>query len=159
MTGKTDSQLLQELLDREAIRELVNEYCHVIWREEIEDYADLYTDDAILRWTNPDRPAVEGRDALRQMIEPMVKDHRPRQFSHNLTVELTGPDTAKGKCCVEVRILIDGEEGYIVAYYEDDYVKQDGRWKFAIREVTLEYLGLRGGYKPPEGKTTASYFQ
>ena len=159
MSNKSSEQLLQEVLDREAIRDLVNNYCHVLWREEIDDYPKLYTEDAILRWTNPDRPPVQGRKALHELIGPMVRDHKPRQFVHNLVVQLLGPDTAKGRCCVEVRIILDGEEGYLVAYYEDQFVKVDGEWKFKVREVTLEYFGPRGGYTPPAEKTTASWFQ
>jgi uncharacterized protein (TIGR02246 family) len=153
-------ELLQELSDREAIRYLVNRYCQVLWREELDEYPKLYAEDAILRWTNPGRTPVQGRTALREMIGTMVHAHRkPRQFLHNHTVQLLGPDTAKGQCCTEVRNILDGKEGYIVCYYEDDYVKIDGEWKFKVREVTIEYFGPRTGYLPPSDKTTASWFQ
>jgi hypothetical protein len=152
-------ELLQELSDREAIRDLANRYCHVIWREEVDEYPKLFAEDAILRWTNPGRVPVQGRAALREMIGIMVTRDKPRQFMHNHIVQLLGADTAKGQCCVEVRIIMDGKEGYIVCYYEDDYVKIDGEWKFKQREVTIEYLGPRVGYMPPTEKTSAPWFQ
>lgn len=159
MSGKSTEQMLQEVLEREAINDLVNRYCHVIWREELDEYPKLYTEDGILRWTNPDRPPVQGHAALREMIEPMVVDHSPRQFVHNIRIQLLGPDKAMGQCCVEVRIILDGKEGYLVAYYEDEFAKVDGEWKFSLREVTLEYFGPRSAYLPPAEPTTASWFQ
>ena len=83
----------------------------------------------------------------------------PRQFVHNIRVQLLGPDKAKGQCCVEVRIILDGKEGYLVAYYEDEFAKVDGDWKFSLREVTLEYFGPRTAYMPPSGPTSAPWSQ
>lgn len=160
MSAKSADQLMQEVLDRESIRDLGIRYCHVLWREELDEYPMLYTEDALLRWTNAGSTPVQGRAALREMIGPMVGNGKPRQFIHNHLVQLTGPDTATGQCCVEVRLIMDdGSEGYIVAYYEDEYVKLDGEWKFKLREVTLEYFGPRSGYTPPAEKTTASWFR
>lgn len=78
---------------------------------------------------------------------------------HNQTIQLLGPDTAKGQCCTEVRYPLEGKEGYLVCYYEDEFVKINGEWKFKLRECTIEYMGPRTGYLPPADKTTASYFQ
>ena len=77
MSGKSADELLHEIAEREAIVDLVTRYCHVIWRGELDTYPTLYTEDGILRWTNPDREPVRGHAALREMIEPMVVDHSP----------------------------------------------------------------------------------
>lgn len=159
MIEKSTEQLVRDLSDREAIRDLVTRYCQVIWREELDEYPLLFTEDAVVRWTNPGhRPPVHGRAALRELVGKLVHAHRkPRQFMHNHIAQLLGPDTAKGQCCVEVRFPLDGEDGYLVCYYDDDYVKINGEWKFQLRECTIEYLGPRAGYMTPDKKTTASW--
>lgn len=142
-------KLLQEILDREAIRDLGKRYCHILWTEDFDAYPLLYAEDGVLRYRDDVRPPVEGRTALRSMIEAMIKPHKARQFVHNHIVELLSSDQAVGKCCVEVRLWLDGEDGFIVAYYEDEYVKIDGEWKFKVRLATLEYLGKRADYRVP----------
>ena len=150
MSGKSAETILQEVVDREAIRDLVKTYCHVVWREDLDAYPTLYAEDGLLRWTNPEHPPVRGRAALREMIGSMVGPYKPRHFVHNHVVQLLGADRATGQCCVEGRLLLDGgEDGFLVAYYDDEYVKLDGNWKFKVREVTLEYFGPRSGYTVP----------
>lgn len=152
-------ELLQQLIDREAIRDLAIRYCHVVWRADLDDYPNLFTEDGVMTWTDPGhRLPVQGHAALRELVDILVPQRRNRPFLHNHLVQLVGPDTAKGQCCVEVRNILDGEEGYLVVYYEDDYVKVDGEWKFKQREMTIEYNGLRSGYLPPL-KSTASWFK
>lgn len=150
MTDKNVEALLQEVIDREAIRDLVTRYCHVVWREDFESYPALFTEDGVVRWTNSDQPPVQGRAALREMIEGLVTAHRPRHFIHNHIVQLLGPDRATGQCCLEDSVWLDGGvDGLLVAYYEDEYVKLDGEWKFKVRQVTLEYFGPRADYTVP----------
>jgi hypothetical protein len=152
-------EMLQQVSDREAIRDLALRYCHVVWRADLDDYPKLFAEDGVMTWTDPGhRLPVKGHAALRELVDILVPVRRNRPFLHNHIVQLLGPDTAKGQCCVEVRNILDGKEGYLVVYYEDDYTKIDGEWKFKQREMTIEYNGLRSGYLPPE-KTTASWFK
>ena len=159
MVDQRNEELLQQLIDREAIRDLVIRYCHVVWRAELDEYPKLFTEDGIMTWTVPGhRLPVQGPAALRELVEILVPLRKNRPFLHNHLVQLLDTNTAKGQCCVEVRNILDGKEGYLVVYYEDDYVKIDGEWKFKQREMAIEYNGLRTGYLPgPAEKTHASW--
>jgi len=56
-------------------------------------------------------------------------------------IELLGPDRAKGTCYVEVRLLRDGKKWLMTGWYDDDYVKVGGEWKFKSRQITTDSFG------------------
>jgi hypothetical protein len=43
---KTTDELVRELADREAIRDLPARYCDCLWRQDLDGPVDLFTDDA-----------------------------------------------------------------------------------------------------------------
>jgi uncharacterized protein (TIGR02246 family) len=98
---------MQEVIDREAIRNLPLQYCHCVWQKDLDGYANLFTEDGSFTIDNPDLPGAQGRDNLRKMIASGLDDIQPRPFIHNHVIELTGPDSATGTCYVEVHMNRD----------------------------------------------------
>ena len=45
-------------------------------------------------------------------------------------IELTGPDSATGTCYVEVHMLREGKKWEMRGWYNDEYAKVGGEWKF-----------------------------
>ena len=132
-----DHDKLRELLDREAIRDLPRRYCHYVWQEDVDAYFELFSSDG---WVATEEsqllPRVQSREAFRELIEKTVTAIKPKPFIHNHVIELCGPSSARGTCYVEVRSR-GGDEGSVprlmVGWYEDEYVKMDGNWKFKSR--------------------------
>jgi len=58
----TQEQIIGELADREAIRELARRYAHCVWQKDVEGAIELFTDDAEM--DTGDRPPIVGREAL-----------------------------------------------------------------------------------------------
>ena len=139
--AKTTEQQVQDLLDREAIRDLPVRYCHYVWTNNVEDMLGIFTADGMLS------TASDANDETREIKGPALRDFyisldtmKPRPYIHNHVVELTGPDTAKGTCYVELRVATREMTQIGTGYYDDEYVKEDGKWKFKARR----YKAIRG---------------
>ena len=145
--AKDSAQLLQELLDREAIRDLPKRYCHCVWQRDVAGIVDLFTEQGSINLRGPDRPPARGRADLLKAYESALGSLRPRPFIHNHVVELMGPARARGTCYVEIRAVRDGESLVGAGLYEDEYEKVGDDWKFRSREVAMHYMvPLREGW-------------
>lgn len=145
MASDTNTRL-QELLDREAIRELPARYCHCVWQQDVPAIVNLFSEDGSIRMGS-DQPPVRGHAELRKMYEQALNDLAPRPFIHNHVIELQGPDRAIGTCYVEICGVRDSESIVAAGYYDDVYRKVDGAWRFQSRDVTLHYMAtLKEGW-------------
>ena len=138
MATTSTETLLQEVIDREAIRTLPVRYCHCVWQRDLDGYVNLFTEDGSMSTNDPTLPRGQGRKELRQMIGEGLDTMKPRPFIHNHVIELLGPDRAKGTCYVEVRLLRDGKKWGLTGWYNDEYAKVGGEWKFKSRQITID---------------------
>lgn len=138
MAAKKTETAIQEVIDREAIRNLPLQYCHCVWQKDLDGYANLFTEDGSFATNDPSLPRAQGREALRTMIGGQLDVSKPRPFIHNHVIELQGPDRAKGTCYVEVRLLRDGKKWLMSGWYDDQYAKVGGEWKFKARQITVD---------------------
>jgi len=141
MATKSNETLIQEVIDREAIRTLPVRYCHCVWQKDPDAWSNLFTNDGEISTTDPSMPPAQGREALRKMIASGLDTSQPRPFIHNHVIELLGPDWAKGTCYVEVRLLRDGKKWLMTGWYDDEYAKVGGEWKFKSRQITTDSFG------------------
>jgi ketosteroid isomerase-like protein len=144
MATKSSEALIQEVIDREAIRTLPVRYCHCVWQKDLDGYVNLFSDDGAVLTSDPSLPRAQGREGLRKMIADGLDTMKPRPFIHNHVVELLGPDRAKGTCYVEVRLLRDGKKQLMTGWYDDEYVKVGGEWKFKSRRINIDSSGPVG---------------
>ncbi|MGE0825004.1 MAG: nuclear transport factor 2 family protein [Candidatus Binatia bacterium] len=145
MATKSQETQLQEMIDREEIRTLPVRYCHCVWQKDLDGYANLFTDDGWFATNDPSLPRAEGRANLRKMIGEQLDTLKPRPFIHNHVVELQGPDKAKGTCYVEVRLVRDGKKMLMSGWYNDEYAKVGGEWKFKSRQIAVDSFGPASG--------------
>ena len=146
MTREDSDRQLQEMLDREAIRDLVNRYFVAVWRQDVDAVAALFAEDGAFRFAGiavdengKSRPTghdevqtFKGRAVLHRMYTLALAEMRPLPFGHNHVVDLTGPDRATGHLVMEMRAAADYALAGIVTY-EDEYAKIGGKWLFARR--------------------------
>jgi hypothetical protein len=133
--AKTREQLIDEMLDREAIRDLAVRYCHHIWRDEVEAVGTLFTADGTFINNPPPGIALaaqetKGREAVVEMLAAGLKDMKPRPYIHNHAIELLGNNRAAGTVYVELRSPAVNWEWIGTGYYDDQYEKAGGEWKF-----------------------------
>jgi hypothetical protein len=136
---KTTDELVRELVDREAIRDLQVLYCEFLSRKDIDGLLGLFTDEATFVIKGIEIEAVShGRAKLKKMHEKALAETTPRLFIHNQIVNLLGGDRATGRCCVEVRNVSITTAWIGVGYFEDEYTKVGNQWKFAKRYHTFD---------------------
>ena len=138
MAATNSEALLQGVIDREAIRDLPIRYCHCIWQKDLDGYVNLFTEDGSMSTSDPSLPHAQGREGLRKMISEGLETMKPRPFIHNHVIELLGADRAKGTCYVEVRLFRDGKKWLLSAWYNDEYARVGGEWKFKSRRITID---------------------
>jgi uncharacterized protein (TIGR02246 family) len=136
---KTTEELITELVDREAIRDLPVRYCECLWRKDIDGLLSLFADDAIFVMKGAEVNAVSrGIGAIRKMHHKAFAETTPRLFVHNQIVNLLGADRAAGRCAVEVYNLGFTMESLGIGYFEDAYAKQADQWKFTSRDHSFD---------------------
>lgn len=132
--------LLDRLLDKQEITELVNRYCNAADRHDHDKMRSLYHEDATDDHGSFFKGlAMEFIDQLPAIQEPMLILH------HNVTtvnIELDG-DYAEGEIYILAyhQVATDGEpmDLLIGGRYFDKYEKRAGVWKFSHRAVVADW--------------------
>ncbi len=124
------------LLAREAIRDLPQRYCDCVWRDDISGLVDLFTPDAVFTaiFAGGEK-TFSGHDALREFFVAGLAI-APRPFIHNHVVEMHAADAASGRCYLDLYSANKNMESIGAGYYEDEYVRDDDRWRFRSRRFT-----------------------
>ena len=114
----TDSDRLQQLLDKDEIRELTARYCHGVVDGDADAIAELFcADGKFIAHTF----RAEGRENLRAFYAGGVggKTHKP--FIQNHVIEFDSADGARGRCSVESRVLQDGVASTQAGHHFDQH--------------------------------------
>lgn len=153
--NKTLEQKVQELADREEIRELIARHAHRVAHGE--SFADLFTEDGVYINRYPNNPVHElrGRKAIAAAFDSTPGHIAPGRSAgmsdalpmiHNIAIEISG-DEATGICSNELRITEHGKSIIASGYYQDRYRRENGRWKFALRDITFfHWVSLQEGW-------------
>jgi hypothetical protein len=136
-------QSLRELLDKQALMELINTYCNAADRHDHDKMRALYHDDAIDDHGSFFKGlAMEFIDKLPEIQAPMEILH------HNVTtvnLKLEG-DRAEGEVYIIAfhKVRTDGGalDLLIGGRYFDKYEKRNGVWKFSHRAVVADWANL-----------------
>jgi len=134
---------LQRMEDIEAIRELLVAYGRSFDKRDFATYASLFAKDGVWVGGAGGVQSYEGPDAIRAMVE---KGYPPTVFPgsyhimSNFAIELTGADTAKAWSRWTFVVPGVHQEPVIFrgGYYEDELVREGGRWKFKRRVVATD---------------------
>jgi ketosteroid isomerase-like protein len=126
--------------DELAIRQLTAAYTDALNRGDLDDVAHVYADDA--RFTMMDRPTVEGRDAIVEVLRATVARYRlVMQLVHSGVVLVDG-DSARARWQItELQVPVDGPPRFIAGRYEDEHARRNDGWVFTSRTYTARYLG------------------
>jgi len=153
--AKSVEQRIQELEDRDQIKELTARYCWHVAHGEGEAVALLFTDDGVLEVTDGSFKPVRGRDALLNFYRTSVNQPELAiPFIQNHIIEVNG-DEAAGTCGIEARFSRGGESVTAAGYYEDRYRRDHGKWRFLQRRITFYHVvPLKRGWA--ESKASAA---
>ena len=148
--NKSLAQQVQELADREEIRELIARYAHRVAHRQ--PFSDLFTDDGVYR-SHPSPGSVRetrGRSNLAARFDSNPQSAESAlPMIHNFLISISGDD-AIGICANELRITQNGTSIIASGYYQDRYRRVNGRWKFAERDITwFHWAPLQEGWSRP----------
>lgn len=136
-----DQSSIDALIAKEAIRDLVLQYCRAVDRGDVALVSTMYEPGALdEHGFNSTNTAQEFLDSMEAMTAGLAA------IQHNITnhlIRLTGPDSAEG-------------EAYLIAYhraehgstahlmitggrYLDRYRKREGRWRIAHRKCVSDW--------------------
>lgn len=145
---------LQDLIDRELIKELKHQYMRCLDQKRWDEIADCFAEDATASYS-AGKYAFDGRTAIidffRQAMDrkSFLSSHRV----HQPEITLTSPTTARGIWAME-DYVIDTDRNITIhgaAFYTDDYVKQGDVWLIqrTTYERTFEEVQPRDGKSAP----------
>jgi hypothetical protein len=141
---------VQELADREEIRELIATYAQRVAHGK--SIANLFTDDGAYIHIRPGAPTreVRGRKALDDYFQDRSPDvEHPMPMIHNHLISIRG-DEATGINSNELRISENGNSIIASGYYEDRYRRENGRWRFVERKITFfHWVPIQKGWARP----------
>jgi hypothetical protein len=137
-----------EQADRLAIRELVDAYARCADRRLAEAQKSLFTEDTRFvvymdgQGSEPTQ-AIDGREGLTPVFEDLNQYEATQHFNGQSTIALSG-DRATGEsyCIAHHLFTQDGQRKLMLAHlrYEDTFVKQDGAWRFAERNLYVDWI-------------------
>jgi hypothetical protein len=129
---------LQEMTDREAIRDLRYRYHEFVNEGRFREIPNLFTEDGELDFAHLGK--AKGRTEIMTFFGAIAGDtpsdpNRARitwvkQFIHNHVIQLHG-EHGHGFSYLEAKPIYGGEAFLVAARYDDDYVKRNGEWKFS----------------------------
>jgi hypothetical protein len=65
---------------------------------------------------------------------------------HNHVISISG-DEAIGVCSNELRMTENGRSMIGSGYYQDSYRRENGRWKFVLRDMTfIHWVPIQEGW-------------
>lgn len=124
--------------ERLAIQDLTHLYALYADTKRFDEVVELFADDGVFDETKSGLPEVlRGKTALAQYYrEANAPIESIAHYISNHLISEYSTDRAKGTCYVycEAR-LKDGSPVRLSGYYDDDYVKIDGKWRFQSRMV------------------------
>jgi hypothetical protein len=143
-----------EVEERMAIEQLLHRYCHALDRGSIDEVMELFHRDAVLLPAYESDARHVGHDAVRGWYTNYDRTLRAnvRHLRHKIScpwIEVSG-NTATSVCYLDADAIPEGSEQSVVLVgrYEDELVKDAGRWWFAERKIIGYYSHAAGKASP-----------
>jgi hypothetical protein len=143
-----------EAADRLAIRELVEAYAHCADRRDAKGQMSLFTAETrfVVFMNAKDRKPtweLHSRDALAPVFADLNKYDATTHFVGQSTIiSLTDDKAVAETYCLAHHVTVaEGKRGLMIASlrYLDSFVKQDGGWLFAERQLYVDWTEDRVG--------------
>jgi SnoaL-like domain len=144
-------QLVPQLADRLAIRELVDAYAYCADRRDADGQMALFTEDTdFLVYMNSRDPSptqhFRGSGALAPVFDELNTYEATMHFNGQSTTVLDGDHASGVTYCLAHHVKVDGSARSLMIAairYLDSYVKQDGTWFFSQRKLMVDWTETR----------------
>ena len=150
---------MSELNEIEAIKRLKYKYLRCLDLKQWQDLAECFTEDAVSAYSGG-KYSFEGRDAIMDFLEKAMgaPSFLSSHTVHQPEIELTGETTATGIWALH-DVVIETNADIVIqgaAFYRDEYVKVDGKWKIRSTGYERTYEETLSRADLPSLKITAN---
>lgn len=126
---------IQELIEKEAIKELKARYCRYMDTKRWDEWGQLFTEDALL--TTAGGP-VTGRDAIRDMVHAAMEGIPSSHQAFLPEITLNGENAASG---IWAAMFIQSEGRTTgVGHYHETYAKVEGAWLISSCDLITSFV-------------------
>ena len=141
----------QEMLDRLAIRELVDQYAYCADTRDIQGQLSLFTEDThfvVYMDSKSDTPSqvINNKADLFPVFDNLNNYNSTMHFNGQSTVQLYGDRATGLTYCFAHHVTNDelGQHLMIATIrYKDTFVKTNGKWLFAERILLVDWVENR----------------
>lgn len=142
----TDIQALiariDELESRNAMRDLVSDYCHGFDKHDWDRFMAIWWEDCV--WDiGPPFGVFEGHAGVKTAVHDVLLPfwRETHHLTTNLRLGFETPDRAVGTCDVDC-MGADAEDNFQVvgATYNDTFERRNGIWRISRRQVQMHYF-------------------
>jgi hypothetical protein len=150
----------EDLVEIELIKRLKYRYARLLDTKDFGGLKDCFIEDATASYSGG-QLSYEGRDDIIRFLskalgpKTMITSHLMGQPE----IELTGPATAMGTWALQDLVILTDQALEIrgTAFYEDEYIRHEGSWRFKHTGYRRIYEEM--GPRDPELKLTASWWE
>jgi hypothetical protein len=145
-------QQLQQAADRQAIRNLVDQYAYCADTRDAKGQMALFTEDTHFivfmdaKLSEPTQ-VINKRADLFPVFDNLNIYRATMHFNGQSTVFQLNDDTATGitYCIAHHQTIKDGTQKLMIANikYHDSFIKQNGKWLFAERKLLVDWIENR----------------
>lgn len=130
------------LEDKDMIRETMAAYCHELDACHFANVASLFAEDGV--WTT-DYGEAKGRGAIEEMLRSVVpvKGEGPQRkhYITNIVIKVSGDSARSVSDYLVVRESGPDLIPVMGGTYKDEWVRQDGTWRFKRKELVHDIAG------------------
>jgi uncharacterized protein (TIGR02246 family) len=126
---------VQELLDKQAIREVVMRYCRGVDRGDAELLRSSYHADGVDERFGSVHTGAEVGEIVASMLETM------QSTCHQITtqtIEVRGDAAVAESYSTGHHVLKDGRRLHTLVRYLDHFERRDGEWRISHRNVVVD---------------------
>ena len=139
-------RLLRRLVERQAITDILIEYCTALDRMDLGRLASLFTEDCVAEYGPEEWLRSRGRKALEQSLARMWRWSRTSHHLSNVQIDFRDDDEAFVRSYVHAwHEGSDGSSATILGQYHDRFVRGDEGWRIAERRMVMN--GSDAGFK------------
>jgi len=134
----------------EAIKELKVRYWYCVDNKLWQELADCFAEDAVADYPNGKR---QGRGAVAEFLQRTLGRGPVIHKGQNPEIVVTGDTLARGtwEAIVSMTDARTGSEVEIQTFYEDEYCKEQGKWK--IRSTSMRVVPAEGSKQDGQTRT------
>lgn len=124
--------------DRQAIADVLVEYCCALDLMDLPALAALFTDDCVVEYGPGEFLQSHGSAALAKSLERMWRWSRTSHHLSNVLIRFDGRDAAFCRSYVHAwHERPDGSTATIFGQYHDRFVRQEQLWRIAERRMLM----------------------